>query len=81
MVSHFEFQHQLSSFGLSPTARANQTTANVCRAVNVIFSNQFIEELKKVNDKKSRQITSLGIPTIISGYGRQWCITTGRMTM
>ena len=53
MVSHFEFQHQLSSFGLSPTAWANQTTANVCRAVNVIFSNQFIEELKKVNDKKS----------------------------
>ena len=54
MVSHFEFQHQLSSFGLSPTARVNQTTANVCRAVNVIFGDQFIEELKKVNDKKSR---------------------------
>ena len=54
MASHFEFQHQFSSFGLSPTARANQTTANVCRAVNVIFSNQFIDELKKVNDKKSR---------------------------
>ena len=54
MASHFEFQHQLSSFCLSPTARANQTTANVCRAVNVIFSNQFIEELKKVNNKKSR---------------------------
>ena len=54
MASHFEFQHQLSSFGLSPTAWANQTTANVCRAVNVIFSDQFIEELKKVNDKKSQ---------------------------
>ena len=54
MVSHFEFQHQLSSFGLSPTAWVNQTTANVCRAVNVIFSDQFIEELKKVNDKKSQ---------------------------
>ena len=53
MASHFEFQHQLSSFGLSPTAWANQTTANVCRAVNVIFRYQFIEELKKVNDKKS----------------------------
>ena len=37
MASHFEFQHQLSSFGLSPTARANQTTANVCRAANVIL--------------------------------------------
>ena len=54
MASHFEFQHQLSSFGLSPNARANQTPANVCRAVNVIFSNQFIEELNKVNDKKSQ---------------------------
>ena len=53
MASHFKFQHQLSSFGLSPTAWANQTTANICRAVNVIFSDQFIEELKKVNDKKS----------------------------
>ena len=54
MALHFEFQHQLSSLGLSPTARANQTIANVCRAFNVIFSDQFIEELKKVNDKKSR---------------------------
>ena len=53
IASYFEFQHQLSSFGLSPTAWANQTTANVCRAVNVIFSKQFIEDLKKVNDRKS----------------------------
>ena len=54
IASHFKFQHQLSNFGLSPTARANQTTANVCRAVNVIFSKQFIEDLKKVNDRKSQ---------------------------
>ena len=27
MASHFEFQHQLNSFGLSPTARVNKTTA------------------------------------------------------
>ena len=55
MASHFEFQHQLSRFSLSPTdAWANQTTANVCRAVNVSFSDQFIEELKKVNDKTSQ---------------------------
>ena len=53
IASHFEFQHQLSSFGLSPTAQANQTTANICRAVNVIFSEQFIEDLKKVNNRKS----------------------------
>ena len=54
IASHFEFQLQLSNFGLSPTAQANQTTANVCRAVHVIFSEQFIEDLKKVNDRKSR---------------------------
>ena len=54
IASHFEFQDQLSSFGLSPTAWANQTTANICRAVNVIFSKQFIEDFKKVNDRKSQ---------------------------
>ena len=53
IASHFEFQHQLSSFGLSLTAQAHQTTANICRAVNVIFSEQFIEDLKKVNNRKS----------------------------
>ena len=36
---HFEFQQQLSNFGLSPTAWANQTTA---------------KDLKKVNDRKSQ---------------------------
>ena len=54
IVLHFKFQQQLSNFGLSPTAWANQTTASVCRAVNVIFSEQFIEDLKKVNDRKSQ---------------------------
>ena len=53
IASHFEFQQQLSNFGLSPTAWANQMTANVCRAVNVIFSKQFIKDLKKVNGRKS----------------------------
>ena len=52
IASHFKFQQQLSNFGLSPTAWASQTTANVCRAVNVIFSEQFIKDLKKVNKEK-----------------------------
>ena len=54
IVLHFKFQQQLSNFGLSPTAWANQTTASVCRAINVIFSEQFIKDLKKVNDRKSQ---------------------------
>ena len=54
IVLHLKFQQQLSNFGLSPTAWANQTTANVCRAVNVIFREWFIKDLKKVNNRKSR---------------------------
>ena len=53
-IALHKFQQQLSNFGLSPTSQANQTTANVCRAVNVIFSKQFIEDLKKVNNRKSQ---------------------------
>ena len=60
IASHFKFQQQLSNFGLSPTAQANQTTPNACRAVNVIFSEQFIKDLKKVNDRKSHADHELG---------------------
>ena len=75
IASHFKFQQQLSNFGLSPPARANQTTANICRAVNVIYSEQLIEDLKKSTIGKVGQIMNPGIPTTISGQGRQWHIT------
>ena len=67
IVSHFKFQQQLSNFGLSPTAWANQTTANVCRAVNVILVNSSSRISKKSMIGKVRQIMNLGIPTSISG--------------
>ena len=38
----------------SSTAQANQATSNLCRAINVVFSESFVNDLKTVNDKKAR---------------------------
>ena len=54
IAHHFDFHNRWSKYGLSPTARANQTTSNLCRAINMVFSDSFMNGLKTVNDKKSR---------------------------
>jgi hypothetical protein len=42
--------------GITPTTVASRRTSTILRLlVNVIFSSQFIEDLLKVNDAKSRQ--------------------------
>ena len=53
IANHFDFRNRLGKYGLSPTARANRTTSNLCRAINVVFSANFVNSLKTVNDKKS----------------------------
>ncbi len=35
-----------------PPSQASQITSTICRAVNVVFSNQFIEDFLKINDRK-----------------------------
>ena len=50
---HLNFCNRLGKYGLSPTAQANQTTSNLCRAINMVFSDSFMNGLKTVNDKKS----------------------------
>ena len=54
IAQHFDFCNRLGKYGFSPTARANQTTSNLCRSINVVFSNSFVNGLKTVNDKKSQ---------------------------
>ena len=54
IAHHFNFRNRLGKYGLSPTAQANQTTFNLCRAINVVFSDSFMNGLKTVNDKKSQ---------------------------
>ena len=54
IANHFDFCNRLGKYGLSPTARANQITSNLCRAINMVFSDSFMNGLKMVNDKKSQ---------------------------
>jgi hypothetical protein len=51
----FRYQESLANNGIRPTSHASRVTNTVCRAVNVVFSADFIEEFKTVNDRKSRQ--------------------------
>ena len=52
IANHFDFHNRLGKYGLSPTPQANQTTSNLCRAINVVFSDNFVNSLKMVNDQK-----------------------------
>ena len=54
IAQHFDFCQQLGWYGLSPTAQVNQPISNLCRAINVVFSECFVNNLKTVNDKKTR---------------------------
>jgi hypothetical protein len=52
---YFWYQESLANIGIRPTSHASRVTSTVCRAVNVVFSADFIEDFKTVNDRKSRQ--------------------------
>ena len=41
-------------YGLSPTTQVNQTTSNLCRAIIVVFSESFVNDMKTVNNRKTR---------------------------
>jgi hypothetical protein len=51
----FRYQESLANIGIRPTSHASRVTSTVCRAVNVVFSANFSEDFKMVNDRKSRQ--------------------------
>jgi hypothetical protein len=51
----FMYQDKLETSGLKPTSNAGLMTSSICRAVNVVFSEQFIESFKTVNDIKTRR--------------------------
>ncbi len=55
IASFFQGMENLEQSGITPTTVASRRTSTILRLVNVIFSNQFIEDLLKVNDAKSRQ--------------------------
>jgi hypothetical protein len=55
IARHFRFLDDLDKRGLKPTSHASRVTSTVCRAVNVVFSDQFFEDFKNVNDRKDRR--------------------------
>ena len=55
IATYFQGMENLEESGITPTNNASRRTSTILRLVNVIFSEQFIEDLLKVNDAKSRQ--------------------------
>ncbi len=51
----FSYQDKLEANGLKPSSHAGRLTSTICRAINVVFSEQFIESFKTVNDLKNRR--------------------------
>jgi hypothetical protein len=51
----FTYQDKLEANGLNPSSHAGRLTSTLCRAINVVFSEQFIESFKTVNDLKNRR--------------------------
>lgn len=51
----FTYQDKLETSGLKASSNAGLMTNSICRAVNVVFSEQFIESFKTVNDIKTRR--------------------------
>jgi hypothetical protein len=55
IARYFRYQDALDVNGMKPTSHASRLTSTICRAVNVVFGAEFIEEFKTVNDRKSRK--------------------------
>jgi hypothetical protein len=52
IATYFRYQEVMAKNGLMPTTHHARLTSTICRAVNVVFSDEFIEDFKKVNDRK-----------------------------
>ena len=68
IANPFDFHNRLGKYGLSPTAQANQTTSNLFRAINIVFSDNFANGLKMVNDKKANMTMKQVTLTNTSGF-------------
>ena len=81
IANHFDLHSRLGKYGLSPTAQANQTTSNLCRAIIVLFTDNFVNGLKTVNNKKADTIMKQVTLTNTSGFVLLLLITIVTMMM
>ena len=54
IAMHFGILKHLEAKGLAPTSESARCTSTICRAVNVVFSKDFLPDLLTVNDRKDR---------------------------
>ena len=55
IAAYFRYEDTLDTNGMKPTSHASRLTSTICRAINVVFSEEFIEDFKTVNDRKARK--------------------------
>jgi hypothetical protein len=55
IATYFRYQDMLLEKGMKPTSHSSRITSTVCRAINVVFSTEFVDDFKSVNDRKTRQ--------------------------
>jgi hypothetical protein len=55
IATYIKYQNELERKGLTASSTASRVTSTICRAVNVVFSEQFVDDFFKVNDRMSRR--------------------------
>jgi hypothetical protein len=55
IAAYFRYEDTLDANGMKPTSHASRLTSTICRAINVVFSEEFIEDFKTVNNRKARK--------------------------
>lgn len=55
LATYIKYQDELERKGLTATSTASRLTSTICRAVNVVFSDQFVDDFFTVNDNMSRR--------------------------
>jgi hypothetical protein len=55
LAAFINYQNELDRKGISATSTASRLTSTICRAVNVVFSENFVKDFMSINDRHSRQ--------------------------
>ena len=55
LATFIKYQDELERKGITTTSTASRLTSTICRAVNVVFSEQFVNDFFSVNDIHSRR--------------------------
>jgi hypothetical protein len=49
--TYFQYQEMLQKNGMKPSTHSARVTSTYCRTIKVVFSDEFIEDFKTVNDR------------------------------